>query len=236
MNKKIRRFCIVSCLIIISNSLCATHVISLFLRPYPTLTSPIQATKKSEKLKQPGRIAYYNIKNLVKNSLVAGIFAAYRGFITVSTKDGQILFPNRQPRTTINLLLTTRLTPIIMVGTTIHHWEQEEGTPAALYKLECKQDEETEKFYWEVQSTSLPDNKIIPVSTIWIVARPEKAYVPTGIIITTKGQNFILPDIYVKSGIMKIQNALYMLYLKHFFSQVKKEYKTERTYSLEQII
>ncbi len=228
MNKKIRMLCIIACMCFVSNHINPASIISLFLRPYPSI--PMEQNKmlhKAEKLKQPGRISYYHVKNLMRNSYIAGIFAAYAGYITVSTSDGHLTFPNKQSKPIIYLLCTRRLTPITMIGTTIHHWELEEGTPAAFYKIERKQDEDTEKFYWQIQAEPLPDNSVIPVKTLWLVAQPRKVYVPLGITLTDKNQNYILPTIYVKKGIMNIKNALYMLNIKQFFRPVKKEIRRE---------
>ena len=128
------------------------------------------------------------------------------------------------------------LTPISMVEAVLAYWQLNSETPAALYRFERKQDEETEQYYWDVNQEQLPEDNIIPTNTICIIAKPQKIFVPLGITFTDKGQNFIIPPIYVKQGIMKIANVLYMLNLRHFFEPVKKEFKQEKTYRLEQIM
>jgi len=227
MKKRLRMFCIIAFLCYISNHINASHVISLFLRPYPSVITPQKIARNAEKIKQPARLAYYSIKSLMHDPRTSGIFAAYRGYLTVSNYNGQILFPNKETKPIVQLLFTTRLTPIVMIGSTIHHWKLEEGTPAQLYKCERKQDEETENFYWETEEVSLPESLSIPAGTVWIVAAPQKVYVPLGISLTDKTQNFILPAVYVKKDIMKLKNALYILNIKHFFLPVKKEFLRE---------
>jgi len=224
MNKRSRMLCIIAFLSFLSNHINCTHIISLFLNTYPRIITQEKISRKTEKIKQPGRLAYYSLKGLYARPNTAGIFAIYKGYITISSYNGQIIFPNKQTQPVVKLLITTRLTPLIMTGNTIHHWELETERRAELYQYERKQDEETENYYWTVRQIPLPENQIVPIGTIWLVAQPKKIFVPIGITPTDKSQNFILPPIYVKNEIINIHNTLYILNLKHFFLPVKKEF------------
>ncbi|TET07064.1 hypothetical protein E3J79_00020 [Candidatus Dependentiae bacterium] len=235
MNNKLIVLCIITFLCSIKSSCTADHIINFFLQSYPQLLEKGNAHKYEQKIKNPGQIAKYSIKRLMKDSLISGIFATYGGYLTFSTADGQITFPNKQTKPSLHLAITNRITPIIMIGSTIHHWELEENTPVALYKIERKQNEEIGQYYWDTQPEALPNNKVLPVDTICIIAKPQKIYVPIGITLTKKSQNFLLPNIYVKKGIMKLANSLYILNLKHFFAPIKKAYKRKKTHYLEQI-
>jgi hypothetical protein len=235
MNNKLIMFCTITSLCFIKSSCTPDPIINFFFRSYPQLIEKENAQKYGQKIKNPGQIARYSLKSLMKDPLISGIFATYRGYLAFSTADGQITFPNKQTKPSLHLVVTNRMTPMIMIGSTIHHWELEENTPAALYKIEGKQDEETEQYYWDIQPEDISNNKVLPVDTICIIAKPQKIYIPTGITLTQKSQNFLLPNIYVKKGIMKLANSLYILNLKHFFAPIKKTYKRKKIHYLEQI-
>jgi len=232
MNKKIMMLCIVS---IVINSY-SEHIINVSLRPYPANLDMYQINKRSQKLKEPGQLAKYSIKTFIQEQQVAGIIATYKGYITTSNLNGEITFPNKQTKPLLYLLVSNYISPISMIETVLHHWELEEGTPAAFYRIERKQDEETEQYYWTIQQEELPKDNVIPTTTICFIAKPQKIFVPVGISLTKKGENLILPHIYVKEGIMKIAHVLYMLNLRHFFQPVKKTFKQEKMYRLEQIM
>lgn len=159
-----------------------------------------------------------------KINLINGIFATYAGYITNSDKNGQITFPRRTKNNSFNLLITNQIYPIFMFQATIAFW-QLASQKAKMYKIEKKQDEETELFYWQVQERNLPESKQVPIHTVTILADPKDIYVPTGLTLTNKSNQVILPDIYVKKNLDIIKNTLFVLTIKNFFSQIKKTYQ-----------
>lgn len=229
MNNKLIMLCIV--LTFGSADIWTTHIINLFFRSYPDISEQ-QVTKYAQKIKQPGQLTKYSLKGASADPQVAGIFCTYAGYNTVSNLNGQVTFPNKQTKPIITLVIAPHLTPITLTGNTIRHFEIENGIPYNAFKAERKQDEDTEEYYWQVEPTILTNN-IMPQDALFILARPDKVYVPAGITLALKSQNLLLPDIYVKKGIMKVAHALYMINLKQFFAPVKKEFKQEKSYYLE---
>ena len=117
-----------------------------------------------------------------------------------------------------------------MFQSTISHWELEPGTPAAVYNLELQEDENTKLSFWNMQEAAPPENnRLKPDSAIIIIAKPHNIYVPTGITLTHPSANLLLPDIYVKKGILSARNALYVLNLSFFFQPIDLLYKKEKT-------
>jgi len=210
----------------------STHIINFFFRSYPDMSEQQQAAKYAHKIKNPGQLTKYRIKSVSADPQVAGIFCTYAGYNTVSNLNGQVIFPNKQSKPAISIVIASHFTPVSLTANTLRNLEIEKGKTYASFKAERKQDEETEEYYWEVEPTTLTNN-IIRQDAIFILAKPDKVYVPTGITLALKSQNLLLPDIYVKKGIMKIARALYMINLKQFFAPVKKEFKQEKAYYLE---
>lgn len=205
----------------------ADAIITFFMRPYPKINEKIQQEKMASDLKKPGKIAKYTTHGLLEFPIEAGIFSTYAGYLTTSDVNGQTTFPRKHEQPSLYLLITQKITPIIMMRNTIHHWELEEKTPAAMFKIDKKQDEKTGNYFWDVQHAKLPENNRIPLESITIIAKPKNIFVPTGITLTNDDPQLILPNIYIKKGIMKISNALYILNLRNFFGTVKTEYKKE---------
>lgn len=154
-----------------------------------------------------------------------GIFATYAGYLALSDLNGQITFPRKTQKNSINLLITTKISPIFMLKNTIAYWEINDITQAKMYKIERKQDKETLKYYWDVQEKDAPKNNKIPIHTIIIFANPKSIYVPIGITPTKNNTQLVLPKIYAKKDINLIRNALFILTIKPFFSSIKKIYK-----------
>jgi|GEM_PF-568366 len=208
--------------------------ITFFAREYPTFVK--EATnfaKKKDKLEHPSYPHMQKIKQLLDPDISNGIFATYHGYLTLSAPDGQISFPNhidwndnKPPK--LSLVITTRITPIMMLGNTIHHWELEEKTPAALYMFERTKDANSDIYYWNVTEEKIPEDLQI-YDAIVIFAKPDVIYVPTGVVLAENSPNLHLPDVYVKPEINKISNALYVLYLRHFFGPIRRSIKLEKT-------
>ncbi len=159
-----------------------------------------------------------------KINLINGVYATYAGYITNSDKNGQISFPRRTITDSFNLLVTNQIYPIFMFQATIAFW-QLASQKAKMYKIEKKQDKETELYFWQVQERTLPENKHIPIHTITILADPKDIYVPLGLTLANKSNQVLLPDIYVKKSLDIIKNTLLVLTIKNFFSQIKKVYQ-----------
>lgn len=209
--------------------------ITFFAREYPTfIKESTNFAQKKAKLANPSYPHMQKIKQLLDPSITNGIFASYYGFLTLSAPDGQISFPSwviwddKKPPL-IHMTITNRVTPIIMSGNTIDHWEVEEKTPAAMYTFERTKEPNTDVYYWNVTEQQIPKDLIIPRDSIIIFAKPDTIHVPTGIVLAENSPNLHLPDIYVKPEINKVSNALYVLYLKHFFGQIRRSIKLEKT-------
>ena len=207
----------------------ADPIISLFVRPYPN------AHITAQKIKKVGKIARHMIEGIADYQITAGIFSTYAGYLNISDIDGQIIFPRKHANPIIQLVITTRITPVLMFEKTIHHWELVPGIPTQMYTFERKFDKETKTFYWDVQPAEPPENNIVPLSALVIFAKPRYFYIPTGITITDDNPNFILPSIYARKGIKITANALYVFNLSHFFGQLLYRYK-KRTNRYEVLI
>jgi len=211
---------ILSCFLFNQNSW-ADPIISLFIRPYPN------AHITTQKIKKVGKIARHMIEGIADYQITAGIFSTYAGYLNISDLNGQIIFPRKHANQIIQLVITTRITPVLMLEKTIHHWELVPGVSTQMYTFERKFDKETKTFYWDVRPEEPPENNIIPLSTLVIFAKPRYFYIPTGITVTDDNPNFILPSIYARKGIKITANALYVFNLSHFFGQLYYRYKKQ---------
>lgn len=224
--KKTFLFFVLGWLLSIQNSI-ADPIITFFFHPYP----PEQmAPYVVAKFKKPNSIAKQMLEGVLHHNHVAGIFSSYFGFLNVSNENGQTMFPRKQSKPVIQLVITNKITPIIMFQYTVSHWELVPGNPATLYRCEQKEDAETGLTFWDVQKIPPPENNYIsPQDSLIILAKPHNIFVPTGIILAKESANLILPDMYIKKGIQTNRNALYMLNLSFLFRPVDLLYKKAKT-------
>ena len=197
----------------------ADHVITFFIEKYPYSTTPKEHASLIKKLIKPGKIAKNHLHYLTRDRGMGGIFCSYAGYITTSNKVGQIIFPLKQDTPKFSLIITNNITPMLMAGNTIHHWNIAHNAPLDLYTIHQKQDDETYLTYWNVKKQdSPPQNNIIPASAIIIFAKPKNIFVPEGITLAIEGPNYILPPIYAKKGLNISNNALFVLSGRQFFN------------------
>lgn len=163
--------------------------------------------------------ATYTVQGLHNYIPTQGIFSIYAGFLNNSDYNGQTLFPLKHKGNTLYILITKSLEPITMFGNTIHHWEVLPAAPARFFKCELTANNNKEQF-WHIQEVPLPENNVIPLEAIVIIADPRYVTVPTGTSIATKGPNLILPDIYITKGIDIAKNTAYLLNMRHLFGTV----------------
>ena len=94
-------------------------------------------------------------------------------------------------------------------------------------KVEKNKDEELNEYYWQVTQVPLPEDKIISNKTVIVFANPSKIYIPEGITPTQDNPQLILPDLYVKKSIAKMEEALYVLTIRQFFAPPARGYQHE---------
>jgi len=221
--------------IVITLQLSADHVITFFIRPYPYAQPVNEQRAQIKKLRKPGKLAKYHLKKLSRQAPTAGIFCSYAGFMDLSNRIGQVTFPRKHEEPELSFVITNRISPMLMAGNTIHHWDIMPGSKATQYSVKRQEDEQTGLWYWNVKKTKIPKNRIIPVKSILIFAKPKNFFIPEGITPTTDSPNLVLPTIYSRKNINIMHNALFVLSFRQFFSSGTPDIKRDgKMYQMHQ--
>lgn len=168
---------------------------------------------------------------------VSGIPIAYnRGYIDVSDSNGQVLFPRKEEQATFNILVTQHITPILMLSNTVHHWEIQKECPAKMFTITQKKDPKASVMYWKAKNQTVPANRIIPLNTFIMLTAPDNVFVPTGITITTRSPQFVLPDVYIAPHARFDKDALKSINLRMLFTPVTPHYHQLRTLGYAELI
>lgn len=218
---------LIGLLLFLGISISAGPVITFYFNEYPATKE--RAEELSRTLKKPNGIAKRSLEGLTLHQPIAGIFSTYFGFLQVSNANGQTTFPRKRSNPDLKIVVTNRITPVMMFANTISHWEIEEQNPVQVYSVTLKKDPETQLSYWNVKKTEAPqNNQISPLDSIIIITKPSNFYMPEGITLAKEDANLILPDMYIQKSIHTNRNALYMLNLASFFRPVDMLYKQDK--------
>jgi hypothetical protein len=211
----------VAALVLIFLNVGADPVITFFFKPL------IDEELFAQKLKKPGTLAHYALHGIGRHTAVDGLLVLYGGYVAASDYDGEIIFPRKHQKNVVTILVTPEIVPVPLFENTIVHWSIVSGLPAKMYSCELQHNDVTKQHYWNIQEVALPENNIIPLATMVIIAQPENIIVNLGETITHETTNFVLPDIYVKKGIHDTENSCYMLTIRHLFKPVGSEERRE---------
>jgi len=204
----------------------SNEIITLFIKPYPLTIGDSHTTDVLNHISQGG-IAHYTAHGIIQKNIVAGMFATYAGYLAISDNSGQIAFPRQHIEPLIYLIITPTIVPVFMLGATIHHWEFVKNKPTEMYKIERIEDTQTGLYYWDTQRVTLPANNRVPLESLVIFANPQSVYVPTGITLTDKRANLVLPNIYLKDEHrIDLQIDAAVLAVRQFFGPIQHMYKT----------
>lgn len=214
------------------------YMISFFFRPLIYNNKILNKENLHRTISTPGAISESIIEqSLINNYLVNGIFVTYAGFFTYSgftNNNGQVIFPRRNKKPRIKILVTQMITPIFepainKPSATINHWELSNPNNSQFYICELKQDPDIKLYFWNTSQRRLPVNKIIPNDTLIIFADPENIIIPTGPIkIGINTPHFFLPDIFVSPKINRSLNALRFIKIKKYFAPIKIETQLDK--------
>lgn len=225
--------------VFVSLWLCTTiqsSIITFFIRPYPFVQDPTTAQLQAM-LAKPGKISLTMLRSHSDTKTTEGVFSSYWGYLTASNFNGQILFPRKQQSDAVNILITERITPIFMIGNTIHHWQLDPTSSADLYTFSRTQDEKTKEYYWMVSKQPKILDQRVQLDTIVIFAKPKDIYIPQGAIPADGNPNLLLPPIYAKKTLNSLAPALWIIKMRQFFKPIILDTKkVTETYYSEQII
>lgn len=197
--------------------------INMFVRDYP----------QEELKKHPRNFTAENINKQVMKSrfyqpVELGVYGLHNGYLARTNDIGLLSFPRDTAQEEFTLIITQAIKPIFMLDNTINNWNLATSAESAFFRVKRFKDPETKLFYWKVQELNVPSDKYIPLHSIIIIAKPEDVYVPLGASATTKLPNLVLPPIYVKRGLDRINQALFILQIKQFFAPVKSISKQDQ--------
>lgn len=184
-------------------------------------------TQKIAQNLTPGQISQNIVSNSRRKFLtpsLSGFLAAYGGYMDISDKDGEIIFPRHQAAAKIYVALAPAIKLVQVKGNTFSHQEFEFGDESKLYVFERKIDR-NKTTYWNVKETKIPKDKKINPITIVIFANPNNMYIPQGDFISEESGNLILPTIYVIGDTDQGKIFLQALDLKCYFERITKENK-----------
>ena len=229
-------FKVILCIIaaMLTKQLLADNLITFFMLPFPYVpTNKVETTReyaetKSKKLQHPGKIAKYTLRSILESNTASGIFCTYKGQLAISDSNGEVMFARRQESPDMTLVITPRINPFLEHKQVVHHWELEIGVPARMYSVTRHEDPDTAIAYWDVKKIEhIKVNETIPLNAVVVFAKPDYIFVPEGITETDKGPQLVLPDLYVKKNVDKLETALYVLNLKRFFMHTNRIYKVK---------
>lgn len=205
--------------------------IILFLDKYPKIKIPDnnETTESlSKKLKQPAFVYKKKWQKKRLSSGAKGIMAMYLGDSSLSDKNGQLIFPRGHQKPVVNLLVSQGIQPVFIIApATVHNWMLDKNKLAKMYQFKFDKDDQTKLYYIEATEIPLPQDSMIPLETIVIIANPESVFVPLGATISQYSSNFILPNVYIKKDFDYSYNVLYTNSMKQYFDSVRAQYKPE---------
>jgi len=215
--------------ILVSTTVHCDQIITFFFKPFPQETDQKKAAqiaeKRAKKIGKLGKLQKYTLRAATKQYPMAGIFSTYDGYLDISDLNGQILFPRKHKPAKVTIVITKHIVPILMLENTVHHWEISKRDKAKMYEIERKLDTAAKTYFWDTKEVDIPADNIISTDALVIIAKPKHVYIPAGITITTKNPQLVLPDIYIKRGIEKLSNTLYVFDLKNLLMPIDFVYK-----------
>jgi hypothetical protein len=211
------------------------HVISFFMVPCalnPACAKNFPNDKIGDVLGSHTEIAQEILKHHLASPLVQGIYASYLGYITYTDYNGQVILPNKESKDELTVVVTSQIYPVMLQGLTVHHFEIPHETDAHFYRYALVHDEKHKKSHWNISRMERPASSQVPDNALIILAKPQDIEIVPGTFEAHASPNFILPDIYVHTGIDTPFCVLKFVKINRFFEPLtlEKQYQ-EQSYS-----
>lgn len=209
-----------------------SHTITLQMAPI--VATPIIDTFELSKL--PDDQKFLKTKLTPHSKGNGGVIVTYMGYFTIFNQDGIADLPRKNDSTTLHIIVTKHINPVIIRGQTIEFFLRKENAPVAYYEFERIENKEKE-FFWQVRKLDTPPSLKIAPEDIVICAKPDELFIPTGTFTTFGGQNLLLPPLYPTKLLKRNLNALsFLKFNRRYFRSLDQNrsyrYQTDRYASL----
>lgn len=206
------------------------HVISFFMVPCasnPTCSKKFPTEKLPEMLTPHTQLSEMVLTRHLASPLVRGIYVNYLGYLTYTDYNGQVILPNKEAGTSLTVVVTSQIYPVIFQGNTVHHFEVPQEVDAAFYRYNLTHDEKHNKWYWHITSLERPANSQLDIHALTIMAKPKDIEIMPGTYAAIPGPHLILPDVFVHTSIDNPFCVLKFLKVNRFFEALVVETKYE---------
>jgi len=206
----------------------APHTIMCFFKPayhlQEDMPERVEIPRSTEEIQDI--IANQQINGYTRE----GIVATYHGHVGFSNHAGEIVFPRKHTKDDMFIVVTRSIRPQVVEGETVSFFTLDAAQHTRMYYLQRKTDTEEETPYWDVSEVSVENGDRLPASAVTIFAKPENVVVPTGKFATIKGENLLLPNIYVKKSMAIGPSALAFLDVSKYFAPIRyvRKYTSDR--------
>jgi hypothetical protein len=154
--------------------------------------------KKNESDSDFENLYYVLAEKVLTESLkgIEGIHGFYRGYDTASDTQGRILFPRLDNQDEISILLTSKVSPIILKGEVPDHFIVGQDIPYTFYRCTGKKNEKNDTTTWTIEIRNDKNlTQKIPFNTLVILVNPYNAYFETTETIIQTSNNILLPTL-----------------------------------------
>jgi hypothetical protein len=121
-----------------------------------------------------------------------GICVIYHGIYAFSDMHGYVTFAKDHPGTSIDIVVTPFIYPVLSKGQLVDHWNQAMEISHRMYHAVYTHPKDSDHAQWTITPF---DQERIPDDALIILANPHDIIVPQGKIIAAPSHNLILPTL-----------------------------------------
>lgn len=198
------------------------HVITWFFRPLHTMVDEAYGEDELAAIIATLGASHKNLLQQRRRAqIISGIPVLYKGGLSFSDENGQILLPRLHEDDTLTIVVTERPQPVIEHGNTVEHWVLKTSLAANWYTcVRTRGSDSSHKAVWTI--TQIFNDEIrIPIDAIIILAPPTVINIPEGTMETDFGFNLIVPDFYVDERRMTMPPAFNQIAINRFFESTR---------------
>lgn len=161
------------------------------------------------------RVAFRIAKRNLQLPGISGIYGIYHGFSAISNTNGRISFPYFDEGDELIVVVTYKVSPVVILGNTVDHVELSPDEPSAWYSL--TRERVGNDAYWDVRMIEPPTSGRIPHNALVIAAKPKQVYFKTARFRAPITAQMVLPPLYVSPRITLGLNALQVVKFNKFY-------------------
>ncbi len=151
---------------------------------------------------------------------INGIFACYRGYVSISDESGLLTLPSFETTKKITIVITKFISPVILKGKIPADFFILKSDKSKWFVCEAEENDNL-TLRWTVKEIKEPENRKVPENALVLLCDPKAVYFDKEPFVSMQTNNILIPPLFVKGEFTRGIYAMYAMEMLRYYKPIR---------------